>query len=81
MARVLFDVFLDALFDFAITRVFAFGVFTLGAGLLILLPPLTSIRFLHVHENRLQEPVNCDHNFMLVKIGLNGVARNFLVET
>jgi polar amino acid transport system substrate-binding protein len=67
-----------AIFSLAI---FVLGVFAPGAGLLILLPPLTSTRFLHVYENRLQEHVKCDHNFTLVKIGPNGVARNFLVET
>jgi hypothetical protein len=51
----------------------------LDAGFLILLPPLTSDRFLHVHENCLQSPEKCDHNFILVKIGLNRVARNSLV--
>jgi hypothetical protein len=54
-------------------------VLALGTGFLILLPPLTSDRFLHVHENFLQYPGNCDHNFILVKIGLNRVARNSLV--
>jgi hypothetical protein len=47
-----------------------------GAGLRILLPPLTSNRFLHVHENRLRRPRKCDHNFILVKIGRNDVVRN-----
>jgi len=51
----------------------------LGAGVLILLPPLTSDRFLHVHENCLQCPEKCDHNFIMVKIGRNGVSRNSLV--
>ncbi|WP_210266277.1 hypothetical protein [Bradyrhizobium australiense] len=51
----------------------------LGAGFLIRLPPLTSDRFLHVHENHLQTLGKCDHNFILVKIGLTGVARNSLV--
>jgi len=51
----------------------------LGAGFLILLPPLTSDRFLHVHENCLQTLRKCDHNFILVKIGLNRVPRNSLV--
>ena len=51
----------------------------LGAGFLILLPPLTSDRLLHVHENCLQCRNNCDHNFILVKIGLNGVAGNSLL--
>ncbi len=35
--------------------------------------------FLHVHENRLQCRGKCDHNFILVKIGRNGVSRNSLV--
>jgi hypothetical protein len=47
-----------------------------GAGLRILLPPLTSNRFLHVHENRLHDPRKCDQIFILVKIGRNGLARN-----
>jgi hypothetical protein len=51
----------------------------LGAGFLILLPPLTSDRLLHVHENRLQCRGKCDHNFIMVKIGRNGVSRNSLV--
>jgi hypothetical protein len=36
----------------------AFAFFTgfAAAGLRILLPPLTSNRFLHVHENRLRHP-------------------------
>jgi hypothetical protein len=51
----------------------------LGATLLILLPPLTSGCFLHVHENHLQWAGKCDHNFILVKIGLNGISRNSLV--
>nr|WP_235782676.1 hypothetical protein [Bradyrhizobium murdochi] len=51
----------------------------LNAGFFIRLPPLTSDRFLHVHENRLQTAWKCGHNFILVKIGLNGVARNSLV--
>jgi polar amino acid transport system substrate-binding protein len=68
---------------FAFGLPFAFPLvarLALGAGFLILLPPLTSDRFLHVHENYLQTPRKCDHNFILVKIGLNGVARNSLVE-
>jgi hypothetical protein len=76
-----------------LTAVFAFGLavafppafflalaMALNAGFFIRLPPLTSDRFLHVHENGLQIPEKCDHNFILVKIGLNGVARNSLVE-
>ncbi|WP_445222649.1 hypothetical protein ACKWRH_08570 [Bradyrhizobium sp. Pa8] len=47
-----------------------------AAGLRILLPPLTSNRFLHVHENRLHRPRKCDQIFILVKIGRNGLARN-----
>jgi len=47
-----------------------------GAGLRILLPPLTSDRFLHLHENRLRRPKKYDQNFILVKIGRNGLARN-----
>jgi hypothetical protein len=67
---------------------FAFGLraafpaafaLALGAGLLILLPPLTSACFLHVHENRLQCRGKCDHNFIMMKIGQNGVSRNSLV--
>jgi len=67
---------------------FAFGLrvgfpvalaLALGTGLFILLPPLTSDRFLHVHENCLQCPEKCDHNFIMVKIGRNGVSRNSLV--
>ncbi|MFN5668109.1 hypothetical protein, partial [Bradyrhizobium sp.] len=48
----------------------------IAAPLRILLPPLTSVRFLHVHENRLHWRRFRDHNFILVKIGRNGVARN-----
>ena len=51
----------------------------LAAGFFILLPPLTSDRLLHVHENRLQCRGKCDHNFIMVKIGRNGVSRNSLV--
>src|SRR3954466_15134223 len=47
-----------------------------AAGLRILLPPLTSNRFLHVHENRLHDLRKCDQIFILVKIGRNGLARN-----
>jgi len=51
---------------------FPFRAFPAGfaaAGLRILLPPLTSNRFLHVHENRLRHPRKCDQIFILVKIG------------
>ncbi|WP_441239423.1 hypothetical protein [Bradyrhizobium sp. 930_D9_N1_4] len=56
----------------------AFGFLTAfaAAGLRILLPPLTSNRFLHVHENRLHHLRKCDQIFILVKIGRNGSARN-----
>jgi hypothetical protein len=67
---------------FAFGRCAAFPValaLALGAGFLILLPPLTSNRFLHVHENCLQTLQKCDHNFIMVKIGRNGVSRNSLV--
>jgi hypothetical protein len=66
---------------FAFDAALALPAFTraLGADFLILLPPLTSICFLHVHENGLQWPGKCDHNFILVKIGLNGLSRNSLV--
>jgi hypothetical protein len=37
-------------------------------GLRILVPPLTSVRFLHVHENRLHRSANCAQIFILVKI-------------
>jgi hypothetical protein len=47
-----------------------------AAGLRILLPPLTSNRFLHVHENHLHPPRKYDQIFTLVKIGRNGLARN-----
>jgi hypothetical protein len=47
-----------------------------AAGLRILLPPLTSNRFLHVDENCLHQPRKCDQIFILVKIGRNGPARN-----
>jgi hypothetical protein len=40
-----------------------------AAGLRILLPPLTSNRFLHLHENRLRWPRKYDQIFILVKIG------------
>src|SRR3954464_13045016 len=57
---------------------FTFTFFTgfAAAGLCILLPPLTSNRFLHVHENHLHRPQKCDQIFILVKIGRNGFARN-----
>jgi hypothetical protein len=54
-------------------------VLALAAGFFILLPPLTSDHFLHLHEICLQTLRKCDHNFILVKIGLNRVARNSLV--
>jgi hypothetical protein len=67
-------------FAFGLCAAFPAGlVLALAAGFFILLPPLTSDRLLHVHENRLQCPGKCDHNFIMVKIGLNGVARNSLV--
>ena len=47
-----------------------------ASGLRILLPPLTSDRFLHVHENRLHHPLKCVQIFILVKIGRNGVVGN-----
>jgi hypothetical protein len=69
-----------AAFAFGLCAIFPEALaLALGAGFLILLPPLTSDRFLHVHENGLQCPGKCDHNFILVKIGLNRVARNSLV--
>jgi hypothetical protein len=55
---------------------FAFFAGLEAAGLRILLPPLTSNRFLHVHENRLHRLAKCDQIFILVKIGRNGAARN-----
>jgi hypothetical protein len=71
---------LAAAFAFGLRAVFAAALaLALAAGFLILLPPLTSDRFLHVHENCLQSSGKCDHNFILVKIGLNRVARNSLV--
>jgi hypothetical protein len=45
-------------------------------GLRNLLPPLTSDRFLHVHENRLHHRTKYGQIFILVKIGRNGAARN-----
>src|SRR5258705_13993668 len=47
---------LVAAFAFGLRAVFAAAALALvlGAGFLILLPPLTSACFLHVHENRLQ---------------------------
>jgi hypothetical protein len=69
-----------AVFAFGLRAVFAAALaLALGAGFLILLPPLTSACFLHVHENRLQCRGKCDHNFIMVKIGRNGVSRNSLV--
>ena len=71
---------LAAAFAFGLRAVFAAALaLALGAGFLILLPPLTSACFLHVHENRLQCRGKCDHNFIMVKIGRNGVSRNSLV--
>jgi hypothetical protein len=71
---------LAAAFAFGLRAVFAVALaLVLGAGFLILLPPLTSACFLHVHENRLQRRGKCDHNFIMVKIGRNGVSRNSLV--
>jgi hypothetical protein len=61
---------------FAFALAFAFFTGFAAAGLRILLPPLTSNRFLHVHENRLHHPRKCDQIFILVKIGRNGSARN-----
>ncbi|MGY4280942.1 hypothetical protein ACVWXO_000162 [Bradyrhizobium sp. LM2.7] len=61
---------------FALALVFGFRAGFAAAGLRILLPPLTSNCFLHVHENRLRQPPKCDQIFILVKIGRNGVARN-----
>src|SRR3954468_24214042 len=60
----------------AFTFAFIFFAGFAAAGLRILLPPLTSNRFLHVHENRLQRPRKCDQIFILVKISRNGLARN-----
>ena len=71
---------LAAAFAFGLRAVFAAALaLALGAGFFILLPPLTSACFLHVHENRLQCRGKCDHNFIMVKIGRNGVSRNSLV--
>jgi hypothetical protein len=71
---------LAAAFDFGRCAAFPEALaLALGAGFLILLPPLTSDRLLHVHENRLQCRGKCDHNFIMVKIGRNGVSRNSLV--
>jgi hypothetical protein len=67
-------------FAFGLCAAFPAGlVLALAAGFFILLPPLTSDRLLHVHENRLQCRGKCDHNFIMVKIGRNGVSRNSLV--
>src|SRR6266480_4689291 len=49
----------------------------LAAGLLNRLPPLTSSCFLHMHENLLRVRRRCDHNFTVVKIGLD--RHNFTV--
>jgi hypothetical protein len=54
----------------------ATSIVGLVAGLPIRLPPLTSNRFLHVHENLLRSHRPCDHNFTMVKIGLDGETRN-----
>jgi hypothetical protein len=71
---------LAAAFALGFRAVFAAGlVLALAAGFFILLPPLTSACFLHVHENRLQCRGKCDHNFIMMKIGRNGVSRNSLV--
>jgi hypothetical protein len=71
---------LAAAFAFGLCTAFAAGlVLALAAGFFILLPPLTSDRLLHMHENRLQCRGKCDHNFIMVKIGQNGVSRNSLV--
>jgi hypothetical protein len=71
---------LTAAFAFGLRGAFATALaLALGVGFLILLPPLTSACFLHVHENRLQYRGKCDHNFIMVKIGRNGVSRNSLV--
>jgi hypothetical protein len=64
---------------FGLTAGLPLAFLAFGAGFRILLPPLTSNRLLHVHENCLQCLRKCDHNFILVKIGLNRVARNSLV--
>jgi uncharacterized membrane protein len=61
---------------FALAFICTFFTGFAAAGLRILLPPLTSNRFLHVHENRLHPPRKCDQIFILVKIGRNGLARN-----
>jgi hypothetical protein len=55
---------------------FAFFTAFAAAGLRILLPPLTSKRLLHMHENRLHRSPKCDQIFISVKIGRNGSARN-----
>jgi hypothetical protein len=60
----------------AVVLPFTFLAGFAAAGLRILLPPLTSNRFLHVHENRLHRPRKCGQIFILVKIGRNGPARN-----
>ena len=66
-------------FTFGLAAGLPLAFLAFGAGFLILLPPLTSDRLLHVHENCLQCLGKCDHNFILVKIGPNRVARNSLV--
>src|SRR6266700_838510 len=50
----------------------------LAARLLIRLLPLTSNHFLHAYENPLQRYGQCDHNFMVVKIGLDGETHRFV---
>src|SRR5713226_10693633 len=49
----------------------------LAASLLNRLPPLTSNRFLHVHENLLHARRQCDHNFMKEKIGFDGETHTY----
>jgi hypothetical protein len=66
-------------FAFGLCAAFRTGLVALAARFFILLPPLTSVRLLHVRENRLQCRGKCDHNFIMVKIGRNGVSRNSLV--
>ncbi|MGY3235701.1 hypothetical protein ACVWZ4_003740 [Bradyrhizobium sp. USDA 4472] len=60
----------------AFLRLLAFLAGLAEAGLRILLPPLTSNRIFHLHENRLHRLRNCDQIFISVKIGRNGLARN-----
>ena len=70
---------LAAGFAFGLAAGLPLAFLAFGAGFLILLPPLTSDRLLHVHENCLHCHGKCDHNFILVKIGPNRVAGNSLV--